>query len=474
MSEAIAEMVLPGTYVEVRSEGLIGVGGIATGVVGIVGTAARGPVGQVKSVGSYSAALDLYGSPDPFLRPAEAVPLSLTRTLGHLYAGGARDVYAVRVAHGTPTPARADLDASDANVGCAISSVELGSYGNSISFEVTDAGTTVDPRFTLTVTDGRAKETFTGNRVGELREAIVATGTGSRLVTASAPTAANANRNLVPQAKTLTGGTSHPAANAADVAAGLAVLATVPVNIVVVAGLGADVVAGVVGAHLEQMENDNRERIAVIGAGAPGSANDATAVLTDAGGVNDDRVVLVAPGISEIDAETNQAFSLPPASMAAVVAGKLATLAPHVSLTNKTVPVVTDVTYDTAVVKALLNANVLVVRRKLGYQIVRGISTDPGAFRQISVRRIVDYAKVGVRMGCDPYIGKLNNARVRGALKATLDGFLSQMVVDEMLTAYELDVTATRSEEINGIARVTMTLQPTFSIDFIRVTMTLQ
>lgn len=473
MSEAIAEMVLPGTYIEVRSEGLIGVGGIATGIVGIVGTAARGPVGEAKSVGNYAAALDLYGSPDPFQRPSETLPLSLTRALGHLFAGGARDVYAVRIAHGTPTAASSDVDATDANVGFTIAAIQLGSYGNSISYEVIDAGTTVNPRFTLTITDGRTKETFTGNRTGEIREAITAVGTGSKLVIATVPTAANANRNLVPQAKTLTGGTSHPDVNAADVGSGLAVLAGQRINIVVVAGLGADAIAGVVGAHLEQTENDNRERIAVIGASSPGTANDASAIVS-AGALNDDRIVLVTPGISEIDAETNQPFSLPPASMAAVVAGKLATLAPHVSLTNKTVPVVTDITYDTAVVKALLNTNVLVVRRKLGYQIVRGISSEPGAFQQISVRRIVDYAKAGVRMGCDPYIGKLNNARVRGALKATLDGFLSQMVVDEMLTAYDLDVSATRSEEINGIARVTMTLQPTFSIDFIRVTMTLQ
>ena len=76
--------------------------------------------------------------------------------------------------------------------------------------------------------------------------------------------------------------------------------------------------------------------------------------------------------------------------------------------------------------------------------------------------------------GANPYIGKLNNARVRAALKATLDGFLSQMVLDEMLTGYELEVSATRAQEIRGICIVTMTLQPTFSIDFIRVTMNLQ
>jgi hypothetical protein len=62
---------------------------------------------------------------------------------------------------------------------------------------------------------------------------------------------------------------------------------------------------------------------------------------------------------------------------------------------------------------------------------------------------------------------------VRAALKATLDGFLSGMVLDEMLIAYSLDVSATRAQEINGQAIVTMTLQPTFSIDFVKVIMNL-
>jgi hypothetical protein len=151
-------------------------------------------------------------------------------------------------------------------------------------------------------------------------------------------------------------------------------------------------------------------------------------------------------------------------------------VAPHVSLTNKTVPVEgLDVAYSAAATKNLLTeGRILVVRRRFGFQVVRAISTDGGAFRQISIRRTVDFAKAGVRSGADPYIGKLNNARVRAALKATLDGFLSDMVLNEMLTGYELDVSATRAQEINNICSVTMTLQPTFSIDFIRVTMNLQ
>ena len=47
MSESIAEMVIPGTYIEVRAEGLISVGSIATGNIGVVGTASRGPVDTV-------------------------------------------------------------------------------------------------------------------------------------------------------------------------------------------------------------------------------------------------------------------------------------------------------------------------------------------------------------------------------------------------------------------------------------------
>ena len=83
----------------------------------------------------------------------------------------------------------------------------------------------------------------------------------------------------------------------------------------------------------------------------------------------------------------------------------------------------------------------------------------------------MDYAIYGVRSACNPYIGKLNNERVRGAMKATLDAFLTRMVEDEALVSYELEVSATRAQEIEGVCAVTMTIRPTFSIDFVRVTM---
>src|SRR5438034_5555378 len=62
MSESIAEMIIPGTYIEVRAEGLISVGSIATGNIGVVGTASRGPAGEIVPLGSYSDAIDTFGA----------------------------------------------------------------------------------------------------------------------------------------------------------------------------------------------------------------------------------------------------------------------------------------------------------------------------------------------------------------------------------------------------------------------------
>ncbi len=99
MSETITEMILPGTYIDVRAEGLIGVGGIATGNVGIVGTAQRGPVDTAVTLGSYAEALDTFGAADrwPDTAGAQAGALTLTRALQHVFAGGASTVYAVRI-----------------------------------------------------------------------------------------------------------------------------------------------------------------------------------------------------------------------------------------------------------------------------------------------------------------------------------------------------------------------------------------
>jgi hypothetical protein len=470
MSESIAEMIIPGTYIEVRAEGLISVGSIATGNIGVVGTASKGPVGEIVPLGSYADAIDTFGPYDSFADPTlDGSPLTLTRTIEQLYMGGAGSVYAVRIANGDPVKASADVHSTGAGAGFTLTAKDGGSFGNGIEYTVINQGTDAAPAWELVLVAGTVKETYNGANVGEVHDAIAAA--KSTLVTIGAASNGAAAFDTVATATAFAGGDDLANISSANVADGLAALAHETINILVVAGMGSALIRAVVGSHLEQTENDGRERIAILGA----SASDAGTVEGEVADIADKRIVLVAPGLEATDARTGQTVTLPPPYLAAVVAGKLSTLAPEISLTNVTLPVADlDVHYNSALLKTLLLDRVLIVRPKFGFQVVKGITTDTGAFKQISIRRVVDYAKAGVRLGSDPYIGRLNNARVRAALKATLDGFLSQMVLDEMLVAYQLDVTATRAQEIAGIAVVSMTLQPTFTIDYIRVTMTLQ
>lgn len=469
MSESIAEMVLPGTYIEVRAEGLIGVGAIATGNIGLVGTAARGPVDEVVAVGSYAEIVDAFGPYDAFSQPTQsASPLTLVRAAEQAFAGGARNVFAVRAANGAPTPATLDVEAAGNQPAFTLTARDGGTWGRGIDVRIRSQTADGSTTWTLTLTYRNLRETYTGANVGEIHGQLG----GSRLVIVG--DVDNSTSGFEPLEDRLDGGTDNANVSAADLGRALAALEDQPVNLVVPAGVGADVVGNEVLGHVERTENEGRERIAILGARGSGTATAAGDVEADAAAISDDRVVLCAPGIVTVDAATDADVTLPPAYLAAAVAGKLATLAPHISLTNKSLPVTPAVRYSSALTQRLLQSNVLLVRQKFGSQVVKAISSAPGPFEQISIRRIVDYAKAGVRSGADPYIGRLNNVRVRAALKATLDGFLSQMVLDEMLVSYELDVTATRAQEIRGIAAVVLTLRPTFSIDFIRVTMNLE
>lgn len=479
MSESIAEMVIPGTYIEVRAEGLIGVGGLTTGNIGVVGSASKGPVNKPMLLGSYADALDVFGAYDSAIQKSGGpVPLTLVRAIEQAFKGGASTVYGVRVANGTVVKAVRVIGDGGAGTAFTLTSADGGTWGNQTRIRIIAGDTTGS--FKLTLTYANVTESYEGTPAQIQQQILDQKDRASRLVDVNTTITTATALTTIDSAQPL--GTGTGAGNdlsgltAVEYKAGLAELVDQPINIVLVASGSSTLdLKGVVGEHLETTENQGRERIAILGALKTGDARDVSDVTAEAATVANDRIVLVTPGVTYTDPGTRQPFNLPPSYLAAVVAGKLASQAPHISLTNKSLDIDgLSVVYGAPAVKALLGVRTLVVRPKVGLQVVKGITTDDGAFKQISVRRIIDYAKAGVRLGSDPYIGRLNNARVRAALKATLDGFLSQMVLDEMLVEYDLAVTATRSQEINGICAVAMTLKPTFSIDYIRVTMTLQ
>src|SRR6185503_8846201 len=99
----MAELILPGVYIEVRPEGLIVPGQITVGNLGVVGTASKGDIGKSVLVSSYADALQRFGPYDSFMDPSDPTEprensLTLVRALEQAFSFGATTVFAVRVA----------------------------------------------------------------------------------------------------------------------------------------------------------------------------------------------------------------------------------------------------------------------------------------------------------------------------------------------------------------------------------------
>ena len=486
----MAELILPGVYIEVRAEALIVPGPVSVGNIGIVGTAATGPavtsptdlLDKVKVLGSYAEAREIYGPYDAFETPLTANnPLTLVRALELAYSNGASTVYAVRVAANTATPA--EPAAGDMLGNATIFDLKAkypGTLGNNITVSISDKPPT---EVVVTLKAGTLEETYTVKNGTDLVKAI---NESSNLVTAKTHVNA-ANKPVVITDVKFAGGTNGADAADSDYANGLAALLNQNAHIIVAAGQADNVIGDEMLAHVNNASTDKvrRDRIGVIGSRAKAANQDASAFIGVAGkpAVAGERIIYVMPGIRATDAPGLKAagetappkpkeVTLPGSYAAAAIAGMLSARDPHISLTNKAVSAAgLEVEFTSAQLEGLIQSGVLALEKRRGFRIVKGITTDTGAFQQITTRRIVDFAKFGVRSAAEPFIGLLNNDRVRKALKGSINGFLADMVTDEMLVSYELDVTATRDEEIRGIARVTMTLRPTFSIDYIKVVM---
>jgi hypothetical protein len=561
MSEVITETILPGTYIEVRAEGLITIGAIATGNVGIIGTAERG-ASDFEILAGYSDGRAKFGEPgdwDPNDRSIPSNNLTLVRALKFLFDNGALTVYARRVFD--PSSAVAATfqltNASNAPV-LTLRAKTPGTWGNRLQAKVESADAQqvvaneiVMPRNgaltlstskllappstdasqppslgTVTVTQHGLTKKFQLKSTSVPGTVQVDTNTGALTFPTAPPAAAEVEASywvqkdalrkitfvygnqqevyivpslsylaqlisdpsqpskLVEVAQIVGDGlppaapTAQPFGNGNNGSVTLAnyqdaldEMVGQDVQIVVTAGLPFSNIKASILGHVEITENLGRERIAVLGA----DSSDLAKILENANDVADKRVVLVAPGLDQQDANTGQILHLPPYFAAAAVAGKMSSLAPHISLTNKTLGGIDALSddYNYGELKALVQNRVLALQDQRGIRVVKGISTDDGPFQQISIRRIVDYCKAGTRIGANQYIGRLNNRTIRENLRTTLDGFLADLLLREFLTDYKVTVTADRAMEIRGEVLVTMDLMPTFSIDVVRVIMNL-
>ena len=564
MAEVITETILPGTYIQVNTEGLLTIGAIATGNVGLIGTAEMG-TDTIQTLSSFEEGRARFGDMGAWDRSQPDSNISLVRALKLLFDNGASTVYARRVVATVDEAAQSVTAAktatyqvlTEANApALSLRARTPGTWGNRLQLrvepaEATDQVSDEVVRRTNTIfrlsaqqvfapTNGAAaalgtvtvrehglltrlalttatptatsvqfnstNRTFTFGtapsveaevrasyrvpqealrkvtlRYGNMREVYVTPSLSylvQQLQDASNPSrlvevvqqAGNGLPKSTTNFEAFTGGDNGTVA-LSHFQEALDAMIDSPVQLIIVAGRSFSQIKSAILGHVERTENLGRERIAVVGA----DSSEVQKILENANDVADKRVVLVAPGLRQHDPASGQMVDLPPSFAAAAVAGKLASLPPHVSLTNKTLAGIDALpaAYNYGDLKALVQNRVLALETRRGVRVVKGITTDDQAFKQITLRRIIDYVKEGTRLGANQYIGLLNNTRVRENLRTTLDGFLADLLLREFLTGYKLTVFADRAMEIRGEVQVVMDLNPTFSIDVIRVVMNL-
>jgi phage tail sheath protein FI len=114
-------------------------------------------------------------------------------------------------------------------------------------------------------------------------------------------------------------------------------------------------------------------------------------------------------------------------------------------------------------------------KRGRGTICLKGIATD--GF-QISVVRVADRAVREVKKIADRFIGELNNAESRNALKQMIVATFTQMERDGALVpsvdgsspAFEVDVYASQNDVAAGNARIDIAVRPVRAIDYIYAT----
>lgn len=559
----MSEMVLPGTYIEVRPEGLIVPTRVTVGTIGIVGTAKKGPVNTPTALGSYVEARDTFGDYDAWAG-GSASELTLVRALEIAYAHGATNVVAVRVATTSAQTADYVLTSGVGEV-VRLSASSPGTWGNELKVRVFDAdepafvqneahagggsislqhtpvqrsarnritvfvaltgqtaslgilydddatapspsqvkvdrasgaltfngalALTADDKLTASYVVGTGGATTVSVRFGRSEERytvvdghqLVQSVEGSALVSAAPLTHADEHLPTTTDYASFGTGNNQAGNNGegavdTDYKGGLDLLLNEDVHLIVGAGR-TETFADELNGHCQLASSDalRRDRIAVVGSAARANRE---ALLDSLRGhnIDSDRVVFAAPGIRFGDAASGADVTLPGAYAAPAVAGLLSSFPAHVSLTNKVLSVGDlEFRFTPTELSQLVQSRILALEARQGFRVVKSITTSSNtAWHQVTTRRIVDYAKFGVRSAASSYIGLLNNERVRTDLRTTIVSFLNEMVADEMLVEYLLDVDATREEQRKGIVRVTMTLSPTFSIDFIKVTMFLK
>lgn len=441
-------------------------------VIALMGTAQWGEVGKVHTFTSYANLLDYY--------KADASVLTLVKGADIAYNNGAYVIKAIRVAASAKAKSTKAFNGAGPTVGVlTFNGLFEGSYGDNILVTILAKGT----GRTVSITDGVNTESYTNNNGAngyatnqDIADAI----NGNSALVSVVVLTGSETTNLVDAVTqtALTGGNNGSTTSFTDFTTAFDdVLSLEDWDILVIPGEDSDANhATMVGKVVGRASSEKKYGIFFSGV----TANEDIATQK-ARTTQSERFVLCSPSIKYLPTYQSDEITLNGSYLACALAGQVAQRDVEEAITRKNVSVsgllVSSSTgkeyYNNGEMEELLGAGIVPVSLITGgLKIARGVtrtSDQSSVFFELNVQRIVDFVKTQTQEKLDGFLGDPNLKRVRDVMAREVDGILQQDMLDEVIANYEpTEVTEAVSPDT---VNVSMTIQPTFAINFINVTL---
>jgi len=442
-------------------------------VIAMMGTAQWGALNEVKTFTSFANLLDHY--------KADASGLTLVKGADIAYNNGAYVIKAVRVGHTGYAKSTEGFDGAGPTADVlTFDALYEGTYGDNIMVTILTQGT----GRTITVTDGVTIENYTNNNDAngyttnqDIADAING---NSALVTVTVK-AGSETANLVDAvtATALTGGN--------DGTSGLIfsdyttafdnILYLENFDILCIPGQSSDSDHTTMVGKINTRVNAEK-KYCMYFTGVTAEEDIATQKARTSAG---ERLVLCSPAMFYTPTYQASQLTLDGSYLGCAVAGQVAARDVEVSVTRKEVSV-EGIVIDSATKKyyynngemdELLGAGITPISLISGsLKVARGVTriTDKSSiYFEITIQRIVDTVKSQVQTKLDGFLGDPNLLRIRSTMAREVDGVLQQDKLDEVIVDYQpTEVVVGASPDT---VLVSMWIQPTFSINFINVSL---
>lgn len=447
------------------------------GVIAIIGTAQWGSLSEMQSFDSFAQLLDYYKE------DKSSLSQGIVRQADLAFANGAQVVKVIRIGDGSQAKSTKALNGnSGGEVGVlTFSGFYHGTYGDNILVTVTTQGV----GRAVQITDGVSTEVYdnSGATDGYTTNAAIASAinAGSALVSVAVKVGSE-TANLVDAASNqalVSGSDGLTSIDAVEYTTAFdGFLSNESWDILLCSGTDAlnatDAFhSTMVGKVTTRATSDKKYGIFIGGV----TLNESIATMGARTTANE-RFVLCTPGIAYTPRYQTATTNLNGTFLACAIAGKIASADVEVSPTRKALtvsPIVSTTSgkqyYNNSEIEQILQKRIIPVSLIEGaVKVARGvtrIADTTSVYFEINIVRIVDYVKAQVQVALDPFLGQANLPRIRKTMATEVDGILNQDRLDEVITDYQsTEVTQAVSPDT---VNVSMTIQPTFAVNFINV-----